>query len=128
MRRPLAIALLLVGLGAGAWFEREALLRGLVDLWIVSDLVTRGDVVVVVGGGLDDRPFVAADLYQKGLISKVLVSRVADNERAVRIGASLGHTELNRRVLSILGVPDGALETFGINNRNNEDEALALKD
>ena len=127
MRRGLTIALLLVGLGAGAWLERETLLRGLADLWIVSDPVTHGDAVVVLGGGLDDRPFVAADLYRKGLVSKVLVSRVADG-RAVRIGALLGHTELNRKVLSILGVPDAAIELFGTENRNAEDEALALKD
>jgi hypothetical protein len=127
LRRAPTIALLLVGLGAGAWLEREALLRELADLWIVSDPVTRGDAVVVLGGGLEYRPFVAADLYQKGLVSKVLVSRVADNARLVKIGALPGHTELNRKVLLILGVPDAAIEMLGIKNRNTQDEALALK-
>src|SRR5262245_44785860 len=58
-RYPLTIALLIVGFGAGAWLEREALLRGLTDFWIVSDPITRGDAVVVLGGGLEYRPFVA---------------------------------------------------------------------
>jgi uncharacterized SAM-binding protein YcdF (DUF218 family) len=124
IRYPLTIALLIVGFGAGAWLEREALLRSLTDLWIVSDPITRGDAVVVLGGGLEYRPFVAADLYKKGLVSKVLVSRVPEGH----IGALLGHTELNRRALLRLGVPDAAIEMFGTENRNTEDEVLALKD
>ena len=76
LRRFLAIALLLTGLGVGAWLERAALLQGSADLWIVSDPVTPGDTVVVLGGGLDLRPFVAADLYRKGLAGRILVSQV----------------------------------------------------
>jgi hypothetical protein len=91
----LRIALLLVGFsaGAGVWLEREALLRGLTDLWIVSDPVTRADAVAVLGGGREYRPFVAADLYKKGLASKVLVSRVPEGH----VGALLEHTEPRRR-------------------------------
>jgi hypothetical protein len=40
----------------------------------------------------------------------------------------LGHTELNRKALLSLGVPDAAIEMFGTQNRSTEDEALALKD
>jgi hypothetical protein len=78
------IALLLVGFGAGVWLGREALFRGLTDLWIVSDPATRGDAAVVLGGGLEYRPFVAADLYKKGLVSKVLVSRAPGGTSAHR--------------------------------------------
>ena len=42
---------------------------------------------MVLGGGLDVRPFAAAELYHKGLVKKVLVSQVADG-RAVAIGAA----------------------------------------
>jgi hypothetical protein len=62
-RRCFAIGLALASLCAAAWIEREALLRGAADLWIVSDPVTPADAVVVLGGGIDMRPFVAADLY-----------------------------------------------------------------
>jgi hypothetical protein len=93
------------------------LLRHLTDLWIVSDPVTRGDAVVVLGGGLRYRPFVAADLYKEGLVTKVLVSRVSD----------LGHTALNREGLLIFGVPAAAIEIFGTENKNTADEAHALR-
>jgi hypothetical protein len=64
-RRAFTITLLLVGIGAGAWLERQALLRGLADLWIVSDPVTRGDAVVVLGGSFNWRPFVSADVVNQ---------------------------------------------------------------
>jgi uncharacterized SAM-binding protein YcdF (DUF218 family) len=123
LRRAPAIVLLLIGLSA--LLEREALFRALVDLWIVSDPVTRGDAVVVLGGGLENRPFVAADIYKKGLVSKVLVSRVPEGRVGALLG--LGHTELTRKVLLKLGVPDGAIEIFGTENTSTEDEARALK-
>ena len=54
------------------------MLQGVADLWVVSDPITRADAAVVLGGGADLRPFVAADLYAKGLVHKILVSQVQD--------------------------------------------------
>ena len=109
----LTCALVLIGLGAGVWLERETLLRSLTDFWIIADPITRADAVVVLGGGLKYRPPIAADLYKKGLVSKVLVSQVA---------------EANRTALLKLGVPDTAIEMFGTENRTTVEEARALKD
>jgi uncharacterized SAM-binding protein YcdF (DUF218 family) len=127
LRGYLAIVLVLAISCASAWIEREALLRGTADLWIVSDPITRADAVVVLGGGIDVRPFVAAELFAKGLVKKVLLSEVEDG-RSVGIGALAGHTELNRKVLLRLGVPDAAIETFGNANKNTGEEAIALRD
>jgi uncharacterized SAM-binding protein YcdF (DUF218 family) len=124
--RYFAIVFVLITLSAGAWIEREALLRGSADLWIVSDPITPADAVVVLGGGLDVRPFVAADLYEKGLVKKVLLSDV-EEAKSVGIGAIVGHTEENRSVLLKLGVPASAIETFGNANKNTMEEAVALK-
>jgi hypothetical protein len=118
---------LLAVLVAGAWLGREPLLRGMADLWVVSDPVTRADVVAVLGGDLEVRPFVAAELYKKDLVTKVLVSQVMEG-RSSKIGLIPGHSELNRMVLLKLGVPDAAIETFGEANKNTMDEASALRD
>ncbi len=67
----------------------------------------------MLGGGLKYRPPIAADLYKKGLVSKVLASQVR---------------EANRRALLKFGVPDTAIEMFATENRNTADEARALKD
>lgn len=95
------------------------------ELWIVSDTVTKADAAVVLGGGLEDRPFAAAELYQKGLVKKILISQV-DEDRVASIGVVVSHTELNREVLLKLGVPASAIETFGSINRSTKDEALSL--
>jgi DUF218 domain len=124
-RRWIAAAFIMAGLAGLAWAERAPLLRGAADLWIVSDPITPADVAVVLGGGVDVRPFAAAALYHQGLVKKILVSQVADG-RAVAIGAELGHTEINRQVLLKLGVPADAIETFGKANKNTKEEALAL--
>jgi hypothetical protein len=123
--RLITAALIMAGFAGLAWAERAPLLGKAADLWIVSDPITPADVAVVLGGGLDVRPFAAAELYHKGLVKKVLVSQVADGP-AVAIGAEPGHTEANRQVLLKLGVPADAIETFGSLNKNTKEEALAL--
>ena len=126
-RRAVVVLLLVSLLGASIWIARAPLLRGAAELWIVSDEVTPADAAVVLGGLVNIRPFVAADLYRKGLVSKVLVSNSGDSQAAA-IGAVEGDTESNRRVLLKLGVPESAIETFGLVNRSTKDEALALRE
>ena len=122
LRRYLVITPLLVVLSSGAWFERTALLQGAADLWIMSDPITPADAVVVLGGGYDVRPVVAADLYEKGLVHKVLVSQAGD------LTNGNSDTALNVKILRKLGVPDSAIEVFGKVSGNTWDEALALKE
>src|ERR1700678_3190476 len=79
--RRFAIVLLVAScFCVGAWIERDFLLRGMAQLWIVSDAVTGADAAIVLGGGLDVRPFAAADLYRRGLVKKVLISQFADDD------------------------------------------------
>jgi uncharacterized SAM-binding protein YcdF (DUF218 family) len=124
--RCAAVMFVLASVAAGSWLIREPLLRGAADLWIVSDPVGRATAIVVLGGGLETRPFVAAELWQRGLADKILISQ-APEERAVSIGAMPSHSELNREVLLKLGVPAGTIETFGAANKNTRDEAVALR-
>ena len=124
--RLAASMLVIVLLVAGAWVARASLLRGIADVWIVSDPVTSADVVAVLGGGLEVRPFLAAEFYKKGLVPRVLVSAVPEAASS-KIGGIPGHSELNRMVLLKLGVPDAAIEMFGHGNKNTGDEAVALR-
>jgi hypothetical protein len=58
------------------WFKREALPRYAAEQWVLSDDIHPADAVVVLGGGLDTRPFAAADDYRNGLAHKILISNV----------------------------------------------------
>jgi len=117
----------LASVAACGWLIREPLLRGAANLWIVSDPVGRATAIVVLGGGLETRPFVAAELWQRGLANKILISQ-APKERAVSIGAMPSDSELSREMLLKLGVPAGSIETFGTANKNTRDEAVALRE
>jgi uncharacterized SAM-binding protein YcdF (DUF218 family) len=117
----------LVAVAAGGWLMREPLLREAADLWIVSDPISRADAIVVLSGGLPTRPFEAAELWQRGLADKILISQPSE-ERAVSIGAMPSHSELNREILLKLGVPGGVIETFGTANQNTRDEAVSLRE
>src|SRR5438876_1140298 len=105
------VALALVTAGA-IWFGREPLLRAAADWWIVSDPVAAADAVAVLGGGLEARPFAAAEYYRRGLVKRVLISNVGGG-RAEELGALPSHVTANRQVLVKLGVADSAIEVFG---------------
>jgi uncharacterized SAM-binding protein YcdF (DUF218 family) len=127
LRRPLIGMFALATVVAGGWLLREPVLVGAANLWIVSDPISRADAVVVLAGGLATRPFVAAELWRRGLADKILISQ-GPEERAVSMGAIPSHTERNREILLKLGVPAGAIETFGTANKNTRDEAAALRE
>lgn len=127
LRRLGIVVIAIVGLVGFAWLERAPLLRGAANLWIVSDEATHADAVVVLGGGVEERPFVAADLYRQGLAKVILISQVSES-RAVKSGIIQGHTESNYQALLKLGVPAHAIEAFGTANRNTNDEADSLRE
>lgn len=112
---------------AGAWFARAPILQSAARLWIVSDAVTSADAVAVFGGGLDTRPFAAAEYYHKGLAKKILLAdaRLSPSEKLEVVSR---HAELNRQVLLKLGVPNQIIETVGTDVSNTREEALALRE
>ena len=131
-RRPRRVWRLCAGLlvavvllGAAAWVARQALLREMAGVWIVSDVAAPADAAAVLGGGLEYRPFAAADFYRRGLVPKILVSNIGASP-AERIGVLRSHVRANMEVLEKLGVPDAAIQTFGNNLKDTYEEALAL--
>jgi len=126
-RRRVALTLLAIfaTLIVTAWLAREPLLRAAAAAWIVSDDPAPADVAVVLGGGLEYRPFAAADYYRRGLVRKILISNVRSGP-AERLGVLSSHVAANRRVLVRLGVPEDAIESFGEGLSNTYEEANAL--
>jgi uncharacterized SAM-binding protein YcdF (DUF218 family) len=118
---------LLVLAGLGSWLYRVPLLQGAAIVWIVSDDVGPADAVAVLGGGLEERPFAAADYYRRGLVPKVLLA-AARTSPSVKLGISPSHVALNHAVLTKLGVPETALETFGHELSSTFEESMALRE
>lgn len=126
LRTLLAITTFSLSLGVGAWAARAPILETIADWWIVSDEpLSSADAVVVLGGGIDVRPFAAARLVRAQLTNKVLVSD-PNGGPAVSIGATPSHAEINRQVLVRLGVASESIELFGHGAVNTMEEAKAL--
>jgi uncharacterized SAM-binding protein YcdF (DUF218 family) len=106
-------------LGSGALVGRGWLLLAAADLWIVSDPIGPADAVAVFGGGIQDRPFAAAQYYRQGLVKKVLVSNAG--------GVFMSQVAATEGSLLKLGVPVSAIETFGNDLGNTHEEVLALR-
>jgi uncharacterized SAM-binding protein YcdF (DUF218 family) len=124
-RGLLALVLLAMALGAVSWFDRNALLYSAADAWIVSDPLAPADAAAVFGGGLEDRPFAAADYYRRGLVRKIAISNIGALP-AEQLGALQSHVAANRNVLLKLGVPGDDIVIFGANLENTQQEVVAL--
>jgi uncharacterized SAM-binding protein YcdF (DUF218 family) len=120
----IVVALAAVG-SVAAWYARVTLLQAAASWWIVSDALEPSDAVAVFGGGLEDRPFAAADYYKRGLVKRIALSNIG-HSRAEELGIEPSHVAANRAIMFKLGVPESAIETFGDDLKNTHEEADAL--
>jgi hypothetical protein len=81
----MALSIAVAVLGSIGWM-RDSLLEKIAVLWTVSDPTDGADAVVILGGGVEQRFKVAADLYRKGRAKSILISDVLDSSHAV-VGA-----------------------------------------
>jgi uncharacterized SAM-binding protein YcdF (DUF218 family) len=126
LRRLLLVLLAIIGVGLVGWIERRPLLHWGTELWIVSDDLAPADAVAVFGGGIEDRPFAAADYYRRGLVRRVFLSNVHVGP-AEHLGALPTQVAAMREILFKLGVPESAIEIFGNDLSNTHDEVLSLR-
>ncbi len=84
------------------------------------------DDIMVLGGGADTRPFVAAALYKAGYAKRILLPAVKQSPKS---GAEAGPSEtaVMRRVLLLRGVPSEAIVELPGEVDSTEDEARSLK-
>ena len=106
-RLGLALFLMAAAIAAVAWFYPEKFL-------CVDSGPVRGDVIVVLGGGMHERPVRAAQLFQQGVAPRVLVSGAGDDA-------------INRQILLQHGVPAGAIEVEGQSMTTQENAVFTIK-
>jgi hypothetical protein len=126
LRRLLLVLLAIFAAGMVGWVGRTFLLQRVAELWIVSDEIAPADAVAIFGGGIEDRPFAAADYYRLGLVKRVLLSNVHVGP-AEYLGAMPTQVTATREILFKLGVPESAIEIFGDDLSSNHDEVLSLR-
>jgi uncharacterized SAM-binding protein YcdF (DUF218 family) len=111
---------------AAAYFNRTLLLTDAAKVWVVNDPVAKADAIVVLGGGVDTRPFTAAKLYRAGVAPLILYMNVRLSP-AEKLGIVLPEGEETRRILLSSSVPAGAMLAIGTNVASTYDESLAVR-
>src|SRR5271169_4519532 len=89
-----------------AWAGRHWLLLWAADFWIVSDPIGPADAAAVFGGGIQNRPFAAAQYYRQGLVQKILVSN-GRQSLAATPDVVMSEVAVTEGILVKLGVPTG---------------------
>jgi uncharacterized SAM-binding protein YcdF (DUF218 family) len=120
-RRLLIFAALCIAL----FVFRHPLMSLAARWWIISDPVDKADAVVVLGGGLDQRPFIAAELFTTGKVPLVLVAEPALGP-ATKMNLTPADIDVTVGILEKQGVPGSAIQHFGNSVRSTRDEAAGL--
>jgi uncharacterized SAM-binding protein YcdF (DUF218 family) len=111
----------------GCYVFRAPLLTGMANAWIVNDAPEKADAIVVLGGGVECRPFAAARLYKEGFAPTILIMDV-DLNATDRMDLTKPEKSVTRQILLRSGVPESAIETVGHQVSNTYQESLGVKD
>jgi uncharacterized SAM-binding protein YcdF (DUF218 family) len=120
------IAAILV-LGVTLYVFRAPILRAVANAYVVDEPAVKADAIVVLGGGANTRPFAAARLFHEGYSPRVLVMNT-EREPTDALGVTTPESNVNRRVLRALKVPDSAVVVVGREVSSTHDEALAVRE
>jgi uncharacterized SAM-binding protein YcdF (DUF218 family) len=114
-----------------AYWQRDFLLVEIGRAWSVNDPAPKVDAIVVLGGGPDNRPPAAAELYRAGVAPLVLymdVKLTAGERMERRMGIEDTESDGTRLLLLTNGVPEKAIEKIGTQVASTYDEARAVRD
>lgn len=125
-RKLFASILVLLILCLSSWLFRAPLLSGLAHFWVISDPLTKADAIVVLGGGVDTRPFEAARLYHEGFAPKILIMQCRTNP-TTQLGLTPAESDLTRAVLLKQNVPESAIVIVGHGVTSTYDESVAVR-
>jgi uncharacterized SAM-binding protein YcdF (DUF218 family) len=114
-------------LAAFCFVFRSPLLRLAANAWLVNDAPVKADAIVLLGGGIDLRPYGAADLYQQGLAQRILIMN-SELKATDRDELTIPWCEMAQRVLRRHGVPASAIEVAGTNLTSTYEEACTVRD
>jgi len=109
-----------------AWFFRAPLLRNIAQAYIVADEPISADAIVVLGGGLETRPFAAAQLFHQSWAKRILVMDVQASPTC-ELGVTPTEAEQTRQVLDRQGVAATNVVTVGQAVASTYDEAVATR-
>ena len=111
-----------------AFLCRVPILQSAARAWIVHEESPRSyDAVIVPGGGLQTRPFAAAELYHENRAEKI-VSFLTEVMPSEAMGLTRPSDQVTLEILDRLGVPEESVHIIGDHVTSSWDEVLAVRD
>lgn len=83
---------------------RAPLLTGVAKVLTVNDPPASADIIFLLNGDYNTRPFRAAELYKQGYAPRIVIARSEDSP-AVKLGLIPNETDISVGVLEHMGVP-----------------------
>lgn len=105
---------------------RRPLLISAASLWIINDPIQTADAIVVLGGGLEVRPFAAASLFKDHAADKILIMQ-SENSPAIALGVERFETDKTLDIILRNRVPLTNIITIGAGVTSTFDEAIAVR-
>jgi len=107
---------------------RAQLLTGAAEYLVVDDAPRPAEVIFLLNGDYNTRPFQASQLYQQGLAPRIVIAQ-AEGQPAERIGLVQNETEISVAVMEKMGVPADKIVVLQVEGgvTSTYDEARALR-
>ncbi len=106
---------------------RPQTLRAIAQFLDVGEPPRRADYAMILGGGVETRPFAAASLLHHGWVNHILISELPLLEGPNEAILPAEH-DLTRKILLMLGVPEESIILLPGNHASTFDEIVSLRD
>jgi len=112
-----------------AFALRVPILVGLGNGLIAEDELHPAEIIFLLNGDFNTRPFHAAELYERGLAPRIVIARVEPSP-AETLGLIPNETDISVRILEMQGVPPEAITVLPVPGgvTSTYDEAAMLHD
>jgi len=128
LRSVLLASTFLVLLVVLAYAFRSQILTDIADLLVVNDPFQPADIIFVLNGDYNTRPFRASELYEQGLAPVIVIAR-SEMLPAEELGLAPNDTDVSIGVMKALGVPPEKIVVLPVEGGTTStfDEAIALR-
>lgn len=129
LKRLLATGAVLLLLGSLAYVFRTQILTALANGLIVDDSPQQpADIIYILNGEVNTRPFHAAKLFEQGLAPHIVIAKAEDGP-AAEAGLFPNDTDVSVEILQELGIPADKITVLSIEGgvTSTRDEAVVLR-
>ncbi|MCB0192545.1 MAG: YdcF family protein [Anaerolineae bacterium] len=124
----LTTVLLIVAAGALIYIFQNQILTGLARVLIVDDSLQPADIIYILNGEVNTRPFHAAELFEQGFAPKIVIPREEDGP-ASEVDLYPNGTDISVEILQEKGISAEEIVVIEVKGgvTSTRDEALVLR-